>query len=57
MATDGVLKRWERYLAALDRWFYFSIYSPARGEVVIVAKNITERKKAEADCRVFFELF
>ncbi|WP_435626408.1 PAS domain S-box protein [Candidatus Ferrigenium straubiae] len=39
--------RWEHHLAALDRWFSFSVYSPAQGEIVIVSDNITERKKAE----------
>ena len=47
VATDGIPRSWEHYLAALDRWYLFKIYSPARGEVVIVSNNITEQKKAE----------
>lgn len=47
VASTGIPERWEHYLAELDRWFSFMIYSPARGEVVIVTENITERKKAE----------
>ncbi len=47
VAIDGKPRHWEHYLADLDRWFYFSIYSPANGEVVIVSNNITERKKKE----------
>ncbi len=51
VATDCIPRRWEHYLADLDRWFSLSIYSPARGEVVIVTCNITERKKAEETLR------
>lgn len=47
VAQSGEPVRWEHYLAALDRWFSFSIYSPARGEVVVVTENISERKQAE----------
>lgn len=47
VARTGIPTRWEHYLAALDRWFSFVIYSPAPGEVVIVTENITERKLAE----------
>jgi diguanylate cyclase (GGDEF)-like protein/PAS domain S-box-containing protein len=35
------------YLAAVGKWFSFSIYSPAPGEFVVVSDDITERKKAE----------
>jgi hemerythrin-like metal-binding protein/PAS domain S-box-containing protein len=47
VATDGIPRRWEHYLGALNRWFSFSIYSLARGEVVIISCDITERKRAE----------
>ncbi len=47
VATTGVSTQWEHYLRELDRWFYFNIYSPARGEVFIITQNITERKEAE----------
>ena len=47
VALTGVPRRWEHYLRELDRWFSFMIYSPVRGEVVIVTENITERKRAE----------
>ncbi|MBI5917764.1 MAG: EAL domain-containing protein [Nitrosomonadales bacterium] len=51
VASTGIPKRWEHYLAELGRWFSFMIYSPAQGEVIIVTENITERKKAEAQLR------
>lgn len=47
VAVSGIPRRWEHYLASLDRWFSFSLYSPAQGEVVIITDNITERKKIE----------
>jgi PAS domain S-box-containing protein len=47
VARTGEPARWEHYLAALDRWFSFAVYSPVQGEIVIVSDNITERKKAE----------
>ncbi len=51
VAQSGEPARWEHYLAALDRWFSFAIYSPAPGEVVIVTDNISERKRAELALR------
>ncbi len=48
VAQTGEPTRWEHYLAALDKWFSFSIYSPAPGEIVVVSDDITERKQAEA---------
>jgi len=53
VAVDGVPRRWEHYLASLDRWFSFSMYSPARGEIVIVTNDISERKKAENEIHRF----
>ncbi|WP_283743073.1 PAS domain S-box protein [Sideroxydans sp. CL21] len=47
VARTGEPTRWEHYLAALDKWFSFSIYSPAPGEFVVVHDDITERKRAE----------
>lgn len=49
VAMTGKPAIWEHYLASLDRWFSFSIYSPGFGEVVIITDNITERKKAEME--------
>jgi len=47
VAATGRPMRWEHYLPELDRWCSFMIYSPVRGEAVIVAENITDRKRAE----------
>lgn len=47
VANGGSPRQWEHYLASLNRWFQFSLYSPAPGEVVIVTSNITELKKQE----------
>lgn len=47
VAKTGNPARWEHYLAAVGKWFSFSIYSPAPGEFVVVSDDITERKKAE----------
>lgn len=47
VARTGEPARWEHYLAALDRWFSFSIYSPAPGEFVAVFDNVTQRKRSE----------
>jgi diguanylate cyclase (GGDEF)-like protein/PAS domain S-box-containing protein len=51
VAQTGEPVRWEHYLAALDKWFSFSIYSPAQGEFVVVNEDITERKLAEKALR------
>jgi diguanylate cyclase (GGDEF)-like protein/PAS domain S-box-containing protein len=51
VAQTGEPCHWEHYLAALDKWFSFSIYSPARGEFVVVSDDITERKRAEIALR------
>jgi diguanylate cyclase (GGDEF)-like protein/PAS domain S-box-containing protein len=48
VALTGQPARWEHYLAAVGKWFSFSIYSPAAGEFMVVSEDITARKKAEA---------
>jgi len=57
VAFTGVPTHWEHYLGDLDRWFSFMIYSPARGEVIIVSENITDRKRAEIALRESEERF
>jgi diguanylate cyclase (GGDEF)-like protein/PAS domain S-box-containing protein len=47
VAKTGEPARWEHYLAAVGKWFSFSIYSPAPAEFVVVSDDITERKTAE----------
>jgi diguanylate cyclase (GGDEF)-like protein/PAS domain S-box-containing protein len=51
VARTGEPARWEHYLAALDKWFSFSIYSPAPGEFVVVHDDITERKRTDEALR------
>ncbi len=51
VARTGMSTRWEHYLAAVGKWFSFSIYSPAPGEFVTITDNITERKQAELALR------
>ncbi len=41
----------ERFVAALQMWFYISVYSPGPGHFVAVFDVITERKKMEAALR------
>ena len=48
VAQTGQPTRWEHYLAAVEKWFAFSIYSPAAGEFVVISEDITARKLAEA---------
>ena len=48
VARTGEPMRWEHFLVAQQRWYSFSIFSPAPGEFVLVSDNITERKRAEA---------
>jgi diguanylate cyclase (GGDEF)-like protein/PAS domain S-box-containing protein len=47
VAQTGESVRWEHYLAALEKWFAFSIYSPAKGEFIVISDDITDRKHAE----------
>lgn len=51
VAQTGIPARWEHYLAAVGKWFAFSIYSPAQEEFVVVSDDITERKHAEQALR------
>lgn len=47
IALDGESERFESYLATLDKWLSVAAYSPARGYIVTVIDDITDRKKAE----------
>lgn len=47
VAQTGESVRWEHYLAVLGKWFAFSIYSPAKGEFIVISDDITDRKHAE----------
>jgi PAS domain S-box-containing protein len=47
VAGTGVAERHESFVEGLDRWFSISVYSPNRGEFMVVFDNISERKVAE----------
>ncbi len=51
VARRRIARRWEHYLADLDRWFSFMLYSPAPDEVIIITENISERKVADLALR------
>ncbi|MFZ2956661.1 MAG: PAS domain S-box protein [Candidatus Ozemobacteraceae bacterium] len=51
VAQTGEPAQWEHYLASLDRWFFFSIYRHAPGEIIILSENISERKRSEVQLR------
>ena len=53
MASTGKPERFERFVKALDLWFSISVYSPKPGHFVAVFDVITERKRAEADLKLF----
>jgi PAS domain S-box-containing protein len=57
VAQTGVTTRWEHYLAAWDKWFNFVIYSPKRGEFVLLTEDITERKRTEQELRILATAF
>ncbi|MDD4978316.1 MAG: PAS domain S-box protein [Gallionella sp.] len=57
VALTGVTTRWEHYLAAWDKWFNFVIYSPKRGEFVLLTEDITERKRTEQELRILATAF
>ena len=47
VASSGNPHKWEHYLKAIDKWFSFSLFSPAKGEIIIIAADNTETKKYE----------
>jgi PAS domain S-box-containing protein len=51
VASTGVPERHETYVDGLDIWFSISVYSPVRGEFMVVFDNISERKVAEQRLR------
>ncbi len=47
VASSQKARKWEHYLKAIDKWFNFSLFSPAQGELIIIAADVTEAKKYE----------
>ena len=53
VASTGKPERFEWLVKALDLWFSVSVYRPKRGHFVAIFDVITERKRAEADLKLF----
>lgn len=51
VVATGEPVQWERYFAAVQRWFSVTAYRPADNEFVFVVDNITERRRAMAELR------
>ena len=49
VATTGIPVRIERFVKALDMWFWVSVFSPEPMHFVAVFDVISERKRAEAE--------
>ncbi len=47
VALTGKPERFETYVQSLEKWFYVSVFSPAKEYFVATFENITERKRAE----------
>lgn len=48
VSRTGLPERFEMFVRALQKWFWFSVYSPKKDHFVAVFDVITERKLAEA---------
>ncbi|MGZ5052814.1 MAG: EAL domain-containing protein [Methylobacter sp.] len=57
VALSGEPRRWEHYLAELDRWFSFYIFATATDEITVIAENISERKRAEKKLQLVANVF
>ncbi|MDR3482691.1 MAG: PAS domain S-box protein [Burkholderiaceae bacterium] len=51
VASTGKAERVETYVAALQMWFWISIYCPRPGHFVAIFDVVTERKQAEESLR------
>ena len=51
VAFSGRPERFERFVQALQMWFFISVYSPKQGYFVAIFDVITERKEAEEALR------
>ena len=51
VARDGRPRQFTTQLADATRWYTISLFSPARGELVITLDDITERQRIEEELR------
>jgi PAS domain S-box-containing protein len=49
VAQTGRSIKMEQYIKKIDRYFKLILYSPARGQFVVLREDITERRKAEKE--------
>ncbi|MDR3435151.1 EAL domain-containing protein [Telmatospirillum sp.] len=47
VAVTGKPERFERFISALEQWFFISIYSNEKNHFAVLLDNITDRKNAE----------
>jgi len=47
VVATGKPRHFEQYAAPLGRWFYAYCYTPAAGQFVVLAQDITERRQSE----------
>ncbi len=53
IALTGQPERFESFVKTLDKWFAVSAYSPGPEQFVAIFDVITERKRSEADLKLF----
>lgn len=51
VALSGNPRKWEHHLKALDQWYSFSVYSPAKGEFIAIAADISKQKTAQYELK------
>jgi signal transduction histidine kinase/CheY-like chemotaxis protein len=49
VAMTGIPKTLETHFGPMDKWFFISIFSPARGQFGTITMDITEQKRAQAE--------
>jgi PAS domain S-box-containing protein len=53
VASTGAAEKFDVHLRSLDKWLAISVYCPEKGQFVAVFDDITARKRAEQDLRLF----
>ncbi len=57
VSQTGISERTETYFALLEKWFSITVYSPQKGQFLVIFDNITERKKSEQKLQISEEKF